>query len=311
MGLEKCLPEMARIYPQVEFQYCAVQADLPREIANADVFCGWLSRELFLAAKALKWVQSPSSGVDRFLAIPELAQGEVILTSASGTHAGCLGDSVMGMILGHTRGILAAATAKDEHRWAGRELRPRLVELTGMTMGIVGLGNVGRAVAKRAQAFDMRIVAVDRFSTTKPDYVTSLRGLEALPELLAEADFVVLTVPYTAETHMLIGARELAQMKPGAFLVGISRGGIIDEAALAEALKSGRLAAAALDVFSEEPLPTTSELWDLPNLIMTPHIAGGTQYEGQYICEIFSENVGRFLRSAFPLRNQVNKQRGF
>ena len=311
MGLEKHLPALRDAYPEVTFSYCPNQADLPREIADADIYWGWLSRELFLAAARLKWMQSPSSGVDRFLAIPELAQGEVILTSAVGTHAGCLGDSVMGMILAHTRGIVASALMKREHRWAGRDVRSHLVELTGATMGIIGLGNVGRAVAKRAKAFDMRIIAVDRFSNAKPDDVAWLHGLEALPELLAESDYVVVAVPYTHETSNLLGTEEFAQMKPGAFLVGISRGGIIVEAALAQALKSGHLSGAALDVFSEEPLPQTSELWDLPNLIITPHIAGGTQYESQHLAEIFGENLGRFLRGEFPLRNQVDKKRGF
>ncbi|MBN1580401.1 MAG: D-2-hydroxyacid dehydrogenase, partial [Anaerolineae bacterium] len=181
----------------------------------------------------------------------------------------------------------------------------------GSTMGIVGFGAVGRALAARAQAFEMRIIALDLYPTNKPDTVSELWGLDRLEDLLRESDYVVVTVPYTPQTQGMLGAEQLALMKPGAMLVGISRGGIIDQAALAQMLRDGRLAAAALDVFKPEPLPADSELWDLDNLLMTPHIAGGTQFEGRYILDIFRENLKRFLDGDLPLRNQVNKQLGF
>ncbi|MBN1248919.1 MAG: D-2-hydroxyacid dehydrogenase, partial [Anaerolineae bacterium] len=195
--------------------------------------------------------------------------------------------------------------------WSGRELRSSLVELTGSTMGIVGFGTVGRALAERAQAFGMHILAVDVFPDGKPDYVDHLTGLEGLPSLLAESDYVVVTVPLVASTHHMIGEAELAQMKPSAMLVGISRGGVIDEGALVAALQEGRLAAAALDVFETEPLPADSPLWDIENLLITPHAAGGTQFEADHLREIFVENVARFLADDVPLRNQIDKARGF
>jgi phosphoglycerate dehydrogenase-like enzyme len=287
MGLEKCIPTLSSAYPQIEFAYCADGARLAAEIASAEVFFGWPSREVFLAAKKLQWIQSPSSGVDRFLAIPELAEGPVLLTSARGTHGGALGDSVMGMILAFTRGIVPSALAQREHHWA-RELRPAMVELEGTTMGLIGLGVVGRGIAQRAQGFGMRLIAVDAYNMSKPDSFAWVRGLEALPQLLAEADYVVITVPYTEQTRNMFAATQFGQMKRSAMLVGISRGGIIDEGALAEALRSEQIAAAALDVFSAEPLPADNPLWDAPNLLMTPHIAGGTQYEGRYLVEIFT-----------------------
>jgi phosphoglycerate dehydrogenase-like enzyme len=178
-------------------------------------------------------------------------------------------------------------------------------------MGIIGFGAVGRALAKRAQAFDMRIIAVDMYPKDKPDYVDELWNLERLDDLLKESDYVVVTVPRTPKTLGMIGAEQIALMKPSAMLVGISRGGIIDQMALAQALREKRLAAAALDVFDPEPLPEDNELWELDNLLMTPHIAGGTQLEGKYIIEIFQENLNRFLNCDFPLRNQVDKNRGF
>ncbi len=310
-GLEQVIRELQDIYPQVELAYCTQREDLARQIADVEVYFGWLSRDEFLAARKLRWIQSPSSGVDRFLAIPELKAGDVILTSAVGTHGACLAEHALAMIFSFTRGIIGAVQAQRERRWAIGALRPRVVELTGSTLGIIGLGTVGRALAKRAQAFDMRIIAVDMYPTNKPEYVEHLAGRDGLEALLRESDYVVVTVPWTAETDGMIGAAQLALMKPSAMLIGISRGGIIDEAALTSALQEGRLAAAGLDVFATEPLPADSPLWELENLLITPHIAGGSQFESQNIRAIFAENLGRYLRGEFPLRNQVDKVRGF
>jgi phosphoglycerate dehydrogenase-like enzyme len=135
--------------------------------------------------------------------------------------------------------------------------------------------------------------------------------LERLDDLLRESDYVVVAVPYTAQTADMLGARELALMKPTAMLIGMSRGGIINQEALVQALREKRLAAAALDVCDPEPLPADNELWDLENILITPHIAGGTQYEAQHVLEIFYENLARFRQGQFPLRNQVNKKQGF
>ena len=185
------------------------------------------------------------------------------------------------------------------------------MELTDSVMGIVGFGAVGRALAVRTQAFGARILAVDVLSVDKPEWVSELWDLDRLDDLLRESDYVVVTVPSTPETRGMIGAEQIALMKENAMLVGISRGDIIDQGALAQALREDRLAAAALDVFSPEPLPDDSELWALDNMLITPHIAGGNQFEAQYILDIFRENLTRFLSGNLPLRNQIDKQRGF
>jgi phosphoglycerate dehydrogenase-like enzyme len=311
MGIEKAIPDLERAFPGTTFVHCPQREELPQWIADTDVYFGWLNRDIFLAAKKLQWIQSPSTGIDYYLAIPELIQSDVLLTSARGTHGACLAESVLGMILAFTRGIREAVRHQPQHAWAIREIRPRMVELTGSTMGIVGLGTVGRELARRAQAFDLRILAVDLLPTDRPDYVHELWGLDRLDDLLRASDYVVVTVPRTPRTRGMIGAAQLALMKPGAMLVGISRGGIIDQGALAQALREGRLAAAALDVFEPEPLPPESDLWALENLLITPHIAGGTQFESQRVLEIFFENLGRFLRGDRPLHNQIDKQQGF
>ena len=215
------------------------------------------------------------------------------------------------MILAFTRKIKDFVIRQQEHAWSNREFRPTMVELTGSTIGIIGFGAVGRAIAKRAVGFDLNIIAVDMFPKNKPDDVQALWGLDKLPDMLAAADYVVVTVPYTPETDGMIGAEQIAQMKPGALLVGISRGHIINEEALIAALNSGHLSAAALDVFDKEPLPADSVLWDMDNVLVTPHAAGGTQLERKYLLDIFYENLERFFSGDLPLRNQIDKKQGF
>lgn len=310
MGLEKGIPALKQAHPEIEFVHCADRGAVAAVIADADIYMGHLSREVFLAAKKLKWVQSPSSGVNYFLAIPELKDGTVLLTGARGTHAASVAESSMAMILAITRGIVDSVQAQPQHKWVG-PVRQKLIELTDLTMGIIALGSIGRALAKRAKAFDMRIIAADLFPCEKPDYVDELWGMDRLNDLLQQSDIVVVTVPWVPDVQGLIGAEQIALMKPTAMLVGMSRGGIIDQKALAAALREKRLHSAALDVFEPEPLPADSELWDIENLLIAPHIAGGTQYEGKYLLDIFGENLGRFVRGELPLRNQINKQLGF
>jgi phosphoglycerate dehydrogenase-like enzyme len=311
MGLEQGLPDLRARFDKVTFEHCAERGELAAAIADAEVYVGWLDGETFSRAKQLRWIQSPSSGVNHYLAIPELAESDVLLTSASGTHAACLAESTLGMILAFTRGIRDAVFYQEQHEWAGRAIRSKLVELTGSTLGIVGLGHVGCALAERARSFGMRILAVDLYTGDKPECVDELSHVDRLEELLRVSDYVVVTVPYTTQTEGLIGPEQLAMMKPSAMIVGISRGGIIDQDALAEALREGRLGAAALDVTRPEPLPADSALWDVENLLIMPHVAGGTQFEGQHVLAILTENLERFLRGGLPLRNQVDKARGF
>jgi phosphoglycerate dehydrogenase-like enzyme len=312
MGLENGIPALQEQYPSIRFVHCTDRgAELMREIADADIYMGWLNRDIFLAAPNLKWIQSPSSGVNYYLDVPELLKGDVVLTSASGTHAAAVADSTMGMILAVTRGIRPAIVDQVNKVWNPTAIRPTLIELTGSTVGIIGLGAIGRAFAQRVKAFDTRVIAVDLNPNAVSPHVERVEGLDKLDALLAESDFVVILVPFTAQTENMIGAAQLAKMKPTAWLVPMSRGGIVDQDALVAALKKGQIAGVASDVFRPEPLPADSELWTLPNALVAPHIAGGTQLEGKYVLEIFTENLARYLRNERPLRNQVNKQAGF
>lgn len=311
MGLEKAIPDLQQQFPDVTFVHCPARELTGSMIADADVYVGWLNGEIYASAKQLRWIQSPSSGVNYFLDIPELVAGGCLLTSASGTHAPAVADSTMAMILAFTRGIRQAVLHQREGVWRPGEIRPNLVELTGSTLGIIGCGAIGRALAQRAKGFDMRVVAVDLNPKEKPAVVDELWGLERLDDLLRTSDYAVVMVPYTAQTANMIGAREIGLMRPTAMLVVMSRGGIVDQDALVQALQEKRIAAAALDVFQPEPLPADHPLWELDNVLIAAHIAGGTQHEGKYIVEIFKENLGRLFKNQLPLRNQVNKQLGF
>jgi len=161
MGLEQAIPELQQQYPDLTFVYCPERDQIAEMIADAEIYMGWLNREAYLGANSLRWIQSPSSGVNYFLEIPELVESDVLLTSASGTHGPAVAESTMAMILAFTRGIRTAVLHQAQRIWQPRDIRPHMVELTGATMGIVGFGQIGRALAKRAKAFDMRVIAVD------------------------------------------------------------------------------------------------------------------------------------------------------
>ena len=309
-GLDSYLEGLRRDFPQVQFVLCPDRAQLPALMADAEVFFGPVGPDVVQHAPHLRWVQSISTGVDNMLAIPELVKGDSLLTGARGTHSACLAESVFSMIFAFTRGIRDSIRLQQRHQWSQSGLRGGLRELSGSIMGLVGYGAMAQAISARACAFDMRIIAVDLYPAPAAEGV-AVRGMDGLEDLLGKSDYVVVTVPAHPRTRGMIDARSLSLMKPDAMLIGISRGGVIDQAALADALREKRLWAAALDVFESEPLPADSELWDLDNLLISPHIAGGTQFEGRNVAEIFRENLSRYLKGALPLRNQVDKTRGF
>jgi phosphoglycerate dehydrogenase-like enzyme len=308
--LDAFAPGLRKEFPHVDFVVCEDRARLPALMADAEIYFGPIGPDIARNAPRLKWVQSISTGVDSMLAIPELARADVLLTGARGTHSACLAESVFGVIFTFTRGIRESIGLQQGRQWAQSGLRAKLREVSGSTLGLVGFGAMAHTIAARALAFDMRVSAVDAYPGAAPDGV-ALRGLDGLDELLSGSDFVVVTVPAHPSTRGMIGARALGLMKPSAMLIGISRGGVIDESALAAALRAKKLWAAALDVFDTEPLPAGSELWGLDNLLVTPHIAGGTQFEGRNVVEIFRENLTRFLNGTRPLRNQVDRTKGF
>jgi phosphoglycerate dehydrogenase-like enzyme len=296
-------------YPQVEFVTALTDDDATRAIADAEIVFGRLSRETFLAAKKLRWIQSHGAGVEFVGSIPELIASDVTVTNTRGGHAATIAEHTIGMLISLARGFQSLDAAQREAKWL-RPLGFEPVGLAGRTMGIIGLGNIGRAIAKRAHAFEMTVIAVDAVDAPAPDYVAARWGLDRLPELLGRSDVVVVAVPLTAETRGMLGPAQFAQMKEGAFLLAISRGGIVDERSLASALKEGRLAGAGLDVQSREPLPADDPLWQAPRLLLTPHCSGMSELTTDSCTEIFKDNLGRYLAGQ-PLTNLIDKSRGF
>jgi phosphoglycerate dehydrogenase-like enzyme len=255
-----------------------------------------------------------AAGLEEIVTPALLARG-VAVTSASGVHGPNIAEHVLAMILMFTRGMPKLFRAQLARRWE-RKLASRSDgpgELTGKTLLVVGLGRIGEAIAVRARPFGLRVVALKRDPSTRHDdgvAVDELLALEALDDALGRADHVCLTVPLTRETRHLIDARRLARLHAGAYLYNVSRGAVIDEAALVDALRAGRLAGAGLDVFEQEPLPETSPLWELDNVILTPHVAGVTPLYYQRTAALFADNLDRFL-SGRPLRNVYDPARGY
>jgi phosphoglycerate dehydrogenase-like enzyme len=280
-----------------------------RELADADGVYGFPSAEALAGAKKLRWLQSPSAGVERLWELPDLQRSDVVVTNARGAHAPNMAEHVFAMILAFSRGILVAREFQQERRWEARRARDFCYELAGSTMGVVGYGNIGRQVARRARAFDMKVVAVDA-APGQPEENDDLTDLAGLTDLLARADVVVVCAPATPESRHMIGPRQLRRMRPTAGLVVISRGALVDHAALAVALAERWIAWAALDATDPEPLPADSPLWEIETCLITPHSSGHSVEKEERVIEILRENARR-LAAGEPLLNVVDKARGY
>jgi phosphoglycerate dehydrogenase-like enzyme len=273
-----------------------------------DVIMGHFSAPVCNAAPNLRWVQSFSAGMNNFLLPEVIERNEITVTNMAGIYAPQGGEHAWAFLLALARGLVSSLENMKTRRWGGATV----VEITGSTLGIIGLGGFGLETLKRAQGYDMTVLALDPVHTEKPEGVAELKKptRDNLHDLLRRSDAVVLACPRTEETYHLIGAEELAQMKNSAYLINVTRGGIIDELALVEALNTGQIAGAGLDVTEEEPLPADSPLWDAPNLVLTPHRAGASQHRPRKVFEFFCENLERYLKGE-PLRNIVDKRKGY
>lgn len=270
--------------------------------------------DLLAIAPNLKWIALPSAGADHAIRAGIVQQGGPVVTTASGIHAAPIGEFVLSLMLMWVRHWPQIIDYQRAGTWpdsAGREqLHGR--ELDGAALGVIGLGSIGRHIARLGRAFGMRIIATRRSASagaSDPDADT-LVPPDRLSDLLAAADFVVVSVPATEQTRHLIGADELRAMRHDAFLINISRGSAIDEAALIAALTDGVIGGAGLDVFETEPLPAESPLWQSPNVIISPHVAGNTDQYSHRFTDLFLENLARY-RAGEPLRNVVDLGRGY
>ena len=273
---------------------------------EAEVLLGLFLPPVCAAAPNLRWIQSNSAGMDNFL-FPEIIDRDVVVTNMAGLYASQGGEHAWALLLSLARGIPHLMESEGRRAW-----QMPATELTGSTLGVIGLGGFGMEMVKRAHGYDMTILAIDPVRQDKPDDVAELKPStrENLHDLLRRSDAVMLACPKTPETYHLIGREELVAMKTTAYLVNVTRGGIIDEDALIDALKNGEIAGAGLDVTEIEPPPPDSLLWDAPNLIITPHRAGASQHRPRKTFEFFRENLERYLKGE-ELRNVVGKKRGF
>ncbi len=286
------------------------QADLPAAIADADVYFGFPNSELMGIAPNLKWIQAPSAGVDFLMRVPELVENDMILTNTRGAHAVSIAEHTFGLLLSLTRVIPQCVHWQDKHYWARTEGYRLPREIMGSTMGIVGYGQIGRAVAKRAAGFDMRVLAVDVYPGATDAYCEAVTGIETLVDVAQQSDVLVIAAPYTKETRHVISDDVLTAMPEDGYLIVVSRGGVVDEEALVRTLDAGRLAGAALDVAETEPLPAESPLWNYDRVLLTPHLAGSSWQKERRVVEILIENLGRFQRGE-ELKNLVDKRAGF
>jgi len=306
---DELVDEIRRVAPDVSVVKAVEEPELVNLVRDVDViFAGLFTPAMLRAATRLRWVHSFSAGIDRHL-FPEFVESPILLTNSSGLHPTQVSEHVLGLMIAFTRRLHEFIRLQAERRWAPPPI-DELHELAGATLGVIGLGDIGSETARRAKCFGMRTIAVDKLLYQAPPYVEELLPPERLKELLQRSDFVVIAVPLTPETRGMIGGNELKAMKQTAYLINIARGGIVQEAALIQALREGWIAGAGLDVFEQEPLPASSELWTMPNVIITPHIAGAKAGLRKQWVTLFNENLRRF-REDRPLINLVDKRAGF
>ncbi len=282
--------------------------ELERRACEADVLAvsGLWRNSLLASAPKLRFVQSFSAGTDQYDKALFARQG-VRLANAQGVNERAVAEHAMALILALTRQLHLARDYQRERRWRGmigdRALREQ--ELGGKTLVVVGLGRIGARLARLARAFEMRVIGVRRTARPEPDAADDVVAGSGLASALAEADIVALTCPLTPETEGLIDAAALKAVKPGALLINVARGKVVEEPALLAALADGRVGAAALDCFHDEPLASNSPFWALPNVLITPHSAGETGRYEQNVVDILIDNIERLLRGETTLRNQV------
>ena len=300
--------QIATAAPQAEL-VDAGQERIAQEIFSADIFCGHAKVPLdwdgVVRAGRLRWIQSSAAGLDHCL-VPSVVASDITITSASGVLADQVSEHAMALVLALTRSLPVFFRAQQAREFIRRPTR----DLHGSTVGIVGFGGVGRRLAEVLAPFKTRILATDMFPVDRPDYVAELWPAERLDDLLREVEIVFLCVPLTASTRGMVNAGRLAQLREGALLINVARGPLVVEADLVNALESGRLAGAGLDVTEEEPLPATSKLWELPGVVITPHVGGQSKRRIDQMTDFFCANLRRYLAGR-PLANLVDKQLGF
>jgi len=284
-----------------------LQAD-PGLVAKLEIVYGGLSRELLPQATRLRWLQTAGAGVNGLIT-PALLESDVIVTNASGIHAEPITEHMFGMLLMVTRRLTEAREQQQSRQWKGYDFGGNVNLLAGKTLGVLGVGAIGGHSAKVGRAFGMRVIGLRRTAEPHP-YVDRMYGEADRLEFFREADMVMNSLPLTEKTRHAMSWAEFAALKPGAIVINTGRGATINTDALLDALRSGRLGAALLDVTDPEPLPAEHPLWIVENVYITPHYSGAHPGYDQRAGAIFLDNLQRYLAGA-PLVNVVDKREGY
>ena len=278
---------------------------------QADVAFGSMRKNWIKDLPNLRWIQLTSAGADRLiLDTPELVEHDLILTNSSGVHAIPISEHIFALMLTLSRNIQASIRKQIKHQWLDRRYWVNVSELNNATMGLIGVGQIGQMTAKKAKMADMKVLGLRRNPKLSAPFVDKIFGPDGLMDLLKSSDWVVITAPLTAETRGMIGESEFRIMKKSAYIINVARGPIIQEKALIQALKAGWIAGAGLDVFETEPLPESSPLWDLENVVITNHAAGTSPHHIDRRLNIFLENLKRY-QAGDALINVVDKHLGY
>ena len=289
----------------VEVRFLPHGEPLREHVTDIEILFGHIGEDVMLAATALRWVHQPHAGVEGFM-YPAFKDSDIMLTNCRGLYGTQIAEHAFALLLSITRQIPTQLAFMKTKHWE----RVPCIELAGMTMGILGLGGIGRAIAARAQAFEFNVIAADAEPIDKPDTVSELYSLDGLMNFLARSNILMVCCPSTPETHKLLSHAQFDQMLDPGYVVNVSRGKVIDEAALVAALQSGKIAGAGLDVTYTEPCPPENPLWEQQNVILTSHSAGSSQHIRRRAMQLFIDNLHRYVAGE-PLVNVVDKQKGY
>jgi len=286
-------------------------AKFAENLAAAEVIATYrFSAEQLVQCRKLRWLYLGAAGIEKSLS-PALVQSNVNVTNARGIHGDRMTEFVLGAVLFLANRFDFAVRGQIEKQWRQKEMIKARFPVAGKTVGIAGIGAIGMEIAKWCAAIGMRVIGLRRnIHLPKPEIIAEIFAVHQIDEFLQQADFVVLTLPLTAETRELLSAERLQQMKPGAYLINIGRGELVDETALLTLLRERKIAGAVLDVFQNEPLRADHPFWQLDNVLVTPHISGNFEEYVERVGEQFAENLARYLRGE-ALLNVVDKKRGY
>jgi D-2-hydroxyacid dehydrogenase (NADP+) len=300
-------------FPEVNVVHLPDYKRVDEEIVDAEIAITWSVRpQQIAAAKKLRWIHSPAAAVHQLI-FPELVNSDIVLTNAREVHGPVVAEHVIALVFALAKKIPDSVRLQEKHVWGQQILwdeLPRIREVAGATLGMVGLGSIGRPVVKSAKALGMRVIAVREHPEKGSEGADAVFGPAQIDEVFRQADYIVLAAPVTDNTKTIANAERLALMRTDARLINVGRGPLVDEPALAAALREKKIGGAALDVFPKEPLAADSPLWDVPNLLITPHTAALTDKLWERHYALFSENLRRYLNGE-ALLAVVDKRKGY